>query len=101
MNALEAAAKFMPMVTALMKEAESTGATGSAKREAVAEAAEKLYRKLQADGGIRELKAVQWELVAPIVVPAADGLISIVATMFNRLMGRVWSFFRKPEPSKA
>lgn len=101
MNALEAAAKFMPMVTALMREAEATGAAGSAKQRAVAEAAEKLYKKVQADGGIKELKAVPWELVAPILVPAADGLISIVATMFNRLMGKVWTFFRKSEPAKA
>lgn len=99
MNAVQAAAIFMPMVKALMLEAEGTGASGTAKREAVAEASAKLYRTLQASGGIKEIRGVPWELVAPILVPAADGLISVLAGMFNRLVGKVWSFVRRPEPA--
>lgn len=95
MNAVQAAATFLPMVKALMLEAEATGASGTAKREAVAEAAERLYRQMQ--GSIKELRSVPWELVAPIVVPAADGLISVLAGMFNRLLGRVWTIFRTVE----
>ena len=101
MNAVQAAATFLPLVKALMLEAETTGASGTAKREAVAEASEKLYRNLQAGGGIKEIRGVPWELIAPIVVPAADGLISVLAGLFNRLVGKVWTFIRRPEPSPA
>jgi len=91
-DVVRAAAVFLPLVTALMREAETTGGTGTEKREAVANASEQLYRRLQQGNTVKELKDVPWEAVAPLVVPAVGGLISILAGMFNRLMGKVWSF---------
>lgn len=93
---------FLPMVTALMREAESTGAKGADKQAAVAAAAELQYKALQ--GSVKELRAVPWELVAPLVVNVETGLISVVAGMFNRLLGRVWTALRPqaaPAPAAA
>lgn len=92
MNPVQAAAIFLPLVTALMREAEATGMSGQRKHEAVSLAAEQAYRQLQQGNTVKELKGVPWELVAPIVVPVTGGLISILAGMFNRLMGKIWSF---------
>lgn len=94
MNVVQAAAIFLPLVSALMKEAESTGMSGAQKHQAVATAAEQLYRRLQEGNTVKELKAIPWEAIAPLVVPAAGGLISVLASMFNSLWGKVWSLFR-------
>lgn len=93
MNVINAAAVFMPMVRALMVEAESTGAKGQEKLAAVSEGAEKLYRTLQETGRVKEIKDVPWELVAPILVPVVDGVVGVLVKMFNRLMGKIWPLF--------
>lgn len=90
---------FMPIVSGLMRQAEATGAKGVDKQAAVAAAAEVQYKALQ--GSVKELRAVPWELVAPLVVSIETGVISTLATMFNRLMGRIWTFIRKSDPSPA
>lgn len=90
----------MPLLKALILEAEQTGKPGPEKHAAVAEGAEQLYRVIQDSGSIREIQEVPWELVAPIVVgatgaavTAAGGLIRVIVGMFNRLLGKVWSLF--------
>lgn len=75
---------FTPFIRALMVEAERTGASGPAKHEAVVAGAEQLYGSLQ--GSIKELKGVPWVALAPIVAP----LVSILVTLFNRLLGKLW-----------
>lgn len=84
-----------------MREAEGTGMSGAQKHDAVATASEQIYRRLQEGNTVKELKGVPWELVAPIVVPVTGGLISVIAAMFNKLMGKVWSFFSRSEPATA
>lgn len=90
-----AIAVFMPLLRALVLEAEASGKSGEEKQAAVAEAAEKMYKLAQESGSIKELKYVPWVLIAPFVVPAANGLISIVVGMFNKLWGKVWSFISR------
>ncbi len=85
-----AVAAFMPLLKILITEAEGTGATGREKHEAVSGAAESLYRGLQQQGGIREIKEVPWEIVAPLLVPFSTGLISILVGLWNRLWGKAW-----------
>ena len=87
---IEAASVIMPLVTAFMAEAERTGQPGPQKREAVALAVERAYKNLQATRSVKEINDVPWELVAPIVSPAAGGLISLLASMFNKLWGKIW-----------
>lgn len=89
-----AVAAFLPLVRALMLEAETTGASGAEKHAAVSEGAEALYRGLQEHGGIKEIRAVSWDAVAPFLVPAATGLISILAQVFNRIFGKTWRFIQ-------
>jgi len=94
MNAAQiaaAVAAITPIVRALVLEAEQTNASGEEKHAAVADGTERIYRMLQGTGGIREIKDVPWEIVGPIVVPVAGGLISALVGLFNRLWGKVWS----------
>lgn len=94
-NVANAVAAFLPLLRALILEAEASGQGGAEKHAAVSEASEKMYRIAQESGSIKELKYVPWALVAPIIVPAVDGLIDIIVNMFNRLWGKVWSFITK------
>jgi hypothetical protein len=94
-NVANAVAAFLPLLRALVLEAEASGQNGAEKHAAVAEASEKMYRIAQQSGSIKELKYVPWALVAPIIVPAADGLIDIIVSMFNKLWGKVWSIISK------
>ncbi len=87
-----AIAAFTPIVRALIIEAEQTGKSGSEKHAAVAEGSEQIYRALQGAGGIREIRGIPWEAIAPIIVPVTGGLISIVVGIFNKLFGPIWDF---------
>ena len=89
----EAISAFRPLLNYLIREAEGTGASGEEKHAAVADGAEWLWTYLGQTGAVKELKGIPWELVAPIIVPAGAGLISLVVGMWNRLMGKVWSLF--------
>ena len=92
-----ALAAFLPVVRSLAMTAEDTGATGTEKHKAVAEASEKLYRSMQ--GSVKELRGVPWEAIAPLVVAASEGLIDVVVGLLNRLLGKVWAWFeRKGRP---
>lgn len=73
----------LPLVAAFTKEAEASGASSEEKHKAVASAVEQAYRALQSS--VKEIRDIPWEAVAPIVLPAGSGLISIVVSLFNRL----------------
>jgi hypothetical protein len=96
MNVIQALTMFMPIVTALMNQAEATGASGPDKHAAVATAAEQQYKALQ--GSVKELRAVPWEMIAPLIVPVETGLIAMFAGFFNRLRGKIWGMFSSPAP---
>ena len=89
-NVAEAVAIFAPVVRALVIEAEASGRSGPEKHAAVAEGSERLYRLLQ--NSVKELRGVPWELIEPIVVGAADSLISVLVSVFNTLLGRAWGW---------
>ncbi len=86
-----ALAAFAPVLEALIVSAERTGAAGKDKHAAVATAAEQVYGALQSS--VKEIRGVPWAAVGPIIVPITGGLISVVVNMWNRLSGKVWSFF--------
>lgn len=90
-----AIAIFLPLIRALILEAEASGKSGPEKQAAVAEAAEGMYKIAQDSGSIKELKYVPWVLIAPFVVPAAGGVVSIIVKMMNTLWGKVWGFISK------
>ena len=90
-----AVAAFMPLLRALVLEAEASGKSGPEKHAAVAEASENLYRLAQDSGSIKELKYVPWALVSPLIVPATGSIIAIVVSLFNKLWGKVWAFISK------
>lgn len=92
-NITNAIAVFMPILRALIIEAEASGKSGAEKHAAVTEGAEKAYRVLQES--IKELRVVPWMLVSPILVPATDGIITVLVGVFNSLFGKVWSFISK------
>ena len=92
-NITNAIAVFMPILRALIIEAEASGKSGVEKHAAVAEGAEKAYRVLQ--DSIKELRLVPWMLVSPILVPATDGIITVLVGVFNKLFGKVWDFISK------
>lgn len=79
----KAVAICLPIVAALTKTAEESGATGEEKHRAVAQAVESAYRNLQT--GVKEIRDIPWEVVAPLVLPVGSGLISIVVSLFKRL----------------
>jgi hypothetical protein len=83
---------FLPLVQALVIQAEGSGKGGAEKHAAVANASEQMYKMLQRSGRIKELRFVPWALIAPFVVPAGENLITLVVTMLNSLFGKVWSF---------
>ena len=45
---------------------------------------------LQNSGGVKEVKDVPWELIAPIILPVATGMISIIVGFFKSI-GRFFS----------
>ena len=92
-NITQAIAVFMPILRALIIEAEASGKGGAEKHAAVAEAAEQAYIALQ--GSIKELRFVPWMLVSPILVPATGGIITVLVGVFNKLWGKIWSFVSK------
>jgi hypothetical protein len=79
----KAVAICLPIVAALTKEAEGSAASSAEKHQAVATAMENAYRRLQ--GSVSEIRDVPWEIVAPLVIPVGDGLISIVVGLFKKL----------------
>lgn len=79
----KAIAVALPIVAALTKEAESSGASSQEKHAAVAAAAEHAYRALQSS--VKEIRDIPWEMIAPIVIPVGDGIISIVVGLFRKL----------------
>lgn len=93
MTAMEAAAMFLPIVKALVVEAEAAGGSGAAKHAAVTAAARVQYAAAQA--AIKELRSVPWELVEPLIVPIENGMITAIVTLFNTLFGKVWAFVKR------
>ena len=76
-----------PIVQGFMQTAERSGAPGAEKRQAVLELTEAVYVGAQRTGaldGVKELRGVDWSLIAPLVGILVDGLV----TLFNRL--RIW-----------
>jgi len=88
-----AIAVFMPILRALIIEAEASGKSGVNKHAAVSEAAEAAYRALQ--GSVKELRLVPWVLISPILVPATGGFITVLVGVLNKLWGKVWSFISR------
>lgn len=85
-----AAAVIIPLVAAFIEAAEGSGASSEDKHKAVASAAEGAYVALQNSGGVKEVKDVPWELIAPIILPVATGMISIIVGFFKSI-GRFFS----------
>ena len=79
---------FTPFLRTLIFEAERSGEKGSSKHTAVSAGAEKLWGRLQ--GSMHELENVTWVDVSPILLPVADGLITILVELFNSLFGKIW-----------
>lgn len=92
MDVAKALAVFMPLVRALILEAEGAGGTGKEKHDAVAGASEALYLSLQ--NSVKELRDVPWAAIAPLIVTPASGLIDIVVGLLNTLWGKVWNFLK-------
>lgn len=90
---------FMPLLKAIILEAEDSEREGPEKRAAAADAAEKLYNVVRDSGSIKELRYVPWALVGPILVPATNGLIDILVGLFNTLWGKAWGFLQRYLPS--
>lgn len=80
-----AATIILPLVSAFIEAAESSGASSTEKHDAVATASAAAYAALQSTGSVKEVKNVPWELVAPLVVPIATGLISIIVGFFKSI----------------
>lgn len=80
-----AAAVILPLVAAFIESAEGSTASSGDKHQAVATASEAAYKALQGSGGVKEVKDVPWELVAPLVVPMATGMISIIVGFFKSI----------------
>ena len=76
---------IMPIAKAFIEIAESTGASGAEKHQVVSENLETIYGTMQKSGSIKEIRDVPWELIAPVVVPAGTGLISLIVIAFNKL----------------
>ena len=77
-----------PVVQGFMQTAERSGAPGPEKRQAVLELTEAVYLGAQRTGaldGVKELRGVDWSLIAPLVAILIDGLVGL----FNRL--RIWT----------
>lgn len=88
-----AVAAFRPYLEQLIQVAEGTGKPGPEKRAAVSAEAKALYEHLASSGAIKELRAVPWPLVEPIVVGTAQagaGLVAAIVGLFNRLLGKLW-----------
>lgn len=84
-----------PIVRDFMSTAEKSGATGEQKRQAVLELTESVYRGAQRTGaldGVKELRGVDWSLLAPLVGLLIDGL----ARLFNAL--GIWITSSKGKP---
>lgn len=82
---IEAATIILPLVSAFAKQAEGSDLSGTEKHEAVATATEAAYKALQRSGSVKEIKDIDWALVAPLVIPVGQGLISIVVALFKRV----------------
>ena len=79
-------APLVPLIRAFVIEAESTGASGTEKRDAVVAAVEAMWPELQAR--IKELRGLDFEDVAPYVETIAGGVVAV----FNSVFGQVWEF---------
>ena len=93
MDITKALAIFLPLVRTLVLEAEGSGAGGKEKHDAVANAARVLYTSLQKS--VKELRDVPWEVMEPLILAPAVGLIDVVVSMLNSLWGKVWSFMER------
>lgn len=83
-DGIKAAAALAPLVSALTREAERSGATGTEKRAAVMELAGAIYegaRRTGALDGVKETRGLDWTTLAPLVGLLVDGLVAL----FNRL----------------
>lgn len=97
MTSIEAAAMFMPMVKALVLDAEGNGGTGADKAAAVAAGAALQYKAAQA--AIPALQAIPWEYVEPLVIQVETGLITVIVRALNALKGKIWGMFAHAAPA--
>ena len=74
---------FRPTVRAYVEQAQAEGGTNESKHEAVFEASRLEYQALQ--GAIREFRLVPWEMVAPVLVPFNEGVISACVRFFKMI----------------
>ena len=88
---------IMPIAKAFIEIAESTGATGEEKHAVVSENLETIYGTLQTSGSLKEIKDVPWALIAPVVIPAGTGLISLIVMAFNKLGHFIQGFFTRDD----
>ena len=79
-------APLVPLIRAFVIEAESTGASGTEKRDAVVAAIEAMWPELQAR--IKELRGLDFDDIAPYVETIAGGVVAV----FNSVFGQVWQF---------
>jgi len=81
---LELAGAMTPILTHFIREAERTTATGEEKKAAVLDLGQAVYLGAQRTGvldGVKELRGVDWALVAPFI----SLLIDAAVALFNRL----------------
>lgn len=83
-DGLKLAATLAPFVTRFMQEVERSGAPGADKKAAVMELTGTVYegaRRLGALDGVKEVRGVEWSVLAPLVGILVDG----IAKLFNAL----------------
>lgn len=83
-DGLVIAAALAPFVTRFMQEAEKSALPGADKKAAVMELTGTVYegaRRLGALDGIKEIRGVEWAVLAPFIGIVVDG----IAKLFNAL----------------
>lgn len=86
-EALRVVGAMAPIIRDFMSTAERSNATGEEKRQAVLDLTEAVYRGAQRTGtldGVKELRGLDWALLAPVIAVLVDGLVALL----NRL--RIW-----------
>ena len=83
---LASLAPIVPLIRAFVIEAESTGAEGAAKRDAVVSAMAAIWPDIQAS--VKELRGVHFDDVEEYIGTVADGVV----TLLNAVFGKIWSF---------
>lgn len=90
-DGLKLAADLAPIVSGFVKSVEGTSASGADKKAAVLDLTGTVYegaRRLGALSGVKEVRDVPWEALAPLI----SILIDAIVAAFNRL----GVFLKKP-----